>query len=42
MEGSRSMAKERFDAPALFIVGNEGSGIREKTLELCDVSYAYQ
>jgi 23S rRNA (guanosine2251-2'-O)-methyltransferase len=38
MEGSRSLSKEIFDSPALFVVGNEGSGIREKTLELCDVS----
>jgi tRNA G18 (ribose-2'-O)-methylase SpoU len=38
MEGSRSLTKEIFEDPALFIVGNEGKGIRQKTLELCDVT----
>lgn len=38
MEGSVPLGDEAFDAPAAFIVGNEGSGIREKTLELCDVA----
>jgi 23S rRNA (guanosine2251-2'-O)-methyltransferase len=28
---------EKFDAPAVFVMGNEGTGIRQKTLELCDV-----
>ena len=37
MGGKRSISKERFDAPTLFIVGNEAEGIREKTLEHCDV-----
>ncbi len=37
MNGSTNIADEKFDAPTLFIVGNEGRGIREKTLELCDV-----
>ena len=37
MNGPQNIAEERFDAPALFIVGNEGEGIREKTLERCDV-----
>ncbi|HVN26694.1 MAG TPA: 23S rRNA (guanosine(2251)-2'-O)-methyltransferase RlmB [Candidatus Paceibacterota bacterium] len=37
MDGERSVADEPFDAPALFIVGNEGAGIREKTFERCDV-----
>jgi 23S rRNA (guanosine2251-2'-O)-methyltransferase len=36
-DGSTNIADEVFDAPTLFIVGNEGRGIREKTLELCDV-----
>lgn len=31
---------ERFDAPAAFVVGNEGSGIREKTLATCDIPLA--
>lgn len=29
--------KEEFDSPSVFIVGNEGSGLRLKTRELCDV-----
>jgi 23S rRNA (guanosine2251-2'-O)-methyltransferase len=37
MDGSRNVAEEKFDAPSLFIVGNEGAGIRQKTLERCDV-----
>lgn len=36
MEGNE-LAKEIFDAPVVFVVGNEGEGIRAKTLELCDV-----
>lgn len=39
MEGT-PLASERFDAPAVFVVGNEGEGIRAKTLELCDVTLA--
>ncbi|MBI2410175.1 23S rRNA (guanosine(2251)-2'-O)-methyltransferase RlmB [Candidatus Kaiserbacteria bacterium] len=35
-EGKRSLGTETFDAPSAFIIGNEGSGIREKTLEACD------
>jgi 23S rRNA (guanosine2251-2'-O)-methyltransferase len=35
--GSNELNKEKFDAPAVFVVGNEGLGIREKTLESCDV-----
>jgi 23S rRNA (guanosine2251-2'-O)-methyltransferase len=38
MQGARNLSKEVFDMPTLFIVGNEGEGIRQKTLELCDVS----
>lgn len=37
-EGSVPLGADAFDAPAVFIVGNEGSGIREKTLEACDVT----
>jgi 23S rRNA (guanosine2251-2'-O)-methyltransferase len=36
MEGN-SLPTERFDAPAAFVLGNEGAGIREKTMELCDI-----
>ncbi|MDD3531452.1 MAG: 23S rRNA (guanosine(2251)-2'-O)-methyltransferase RlmB [Candidatus Pacebacteria bacterium] len=38
MNGSVALTAETFNAPTAFIVGNEGSGIREKTLEECDVS----
>jgi len=38
MNGSQNIAEEKFPAPALFIVGNEGEGIRQKTMERCDVS----
>ena len=38
MDGSKPLAEETFDTPSAFIVGNEGSGIREKTLELCDIT----
>jgi 23S rRNA (guanosine2251-2'-O)-methyltransferase len=37
MDGSKNIAEEKFNAPTLFIVGNEGAGIRQKTLERCDV-----
>lgn len=36
-EAPNTLTKEKFDAPAVFIVGNEGKGIRLKTRELCDV-----
>lgn len=36
MEGN-PLPAEKFDAPAAFVLGNEGAGIREKTLELCDI-----
>lgn len=38
MHGAQILADETFDAPALVIVGNEGKGIRQKTLERCDVT----
>ena len=37
MNGAQNIIEEKFDAPALFIVGNEGGGIRQKTMERCDV-----
>jgi 23S rRNA (guanosine2251-2'-O)-methyltransferase len=37
MEGDTELKKAQFDTPTLFVVGNESTGIREKTLELCDV-----
>jgi len=34
--GKTAIGTETFDAPTVFIIGNEGTGIREKTLEACD------
>lgn len=36
-EGENDLTREKFDAPAVFVVGAEGAGIRTKTLELCDI-----
>lgn len=38
MDGTTALGAESFDAPSAFVVGNEGAGIREKTLEACDVT----
>lgn len=38
MQGAKNVDEEPFDAPTLIIVGNEGKGIRQKTLERCDVT----
>ena len=38
MDGKVTLGAEPFDAPSAFIVGNEGAGIREKTLTACDVT----
>lgn len=38
MDGKEVLGTEAFDAPSAFIIGNEGAGIREKTLESCDVT----
>lgn len=37
MEGN-PLPSEKFDAPAVFVLGSEGAGIREKTLETCDIA----
>jgi 23S rRNA (guanosine2251-2'-O)-methyltransferase len=39
LDGSakQSLTKEAFEAPTVFILGNEQNGIREKTLEHCDI-----
>lgn len=37
MNGDTNLKDAKFDTPTLFIVGNESDGIREKTLELCDI-----
>ncbi|MFA5996327.1 MAG: 23S rRNA (guanosine(2251)-2'-O)-methyltransferase RlmB [Candidatus Paceibacterota bacterium] len=38
MDGKTSLKTEAFETPTVFIVGNEGAGIREKTLEACDIT----
>jgi 23S rRNA (guanosine2251-2'-O)-methyltransferase len=38
MEGTTKLSEAKFDTPTLFVIGNESAGIREKTLELCDVT----
>ncbi len=37
MEGGVVASEDAFDRPSAFVVGNEGSGIREKTLAACDI-----
>ncbi len=38
MNGTMALGDEKFDAPTAFVIGNEGAGIREKTLLACDVT----
>ena len=38
MYGTTSLGTEVFDAPSVFVIGNEGAGIREKTLVACDIT----
>jgi len=38
MDGKTNVGTEAFDTPSAFVVGNEGMGIREKTLIACDVT----
>lgn len=38
MEGSTALTAETFAAPSVFVIGNEGAGIREKTIQACDVA----
>lgn len=38
MEGSIPLDQEGFEKPSVFVLGNEGSGLREKTLETCDIA----
>lgn len=37
-EGKTTLGTETFNAPSVFIVGNESAGVREKTLAACDVT----
>lgn len=36
-EAEQSVEKEQFEKPSVLILGNEGEGIRQKTLEHCDI-----
>lgn len=38
MHGSSPLGSDAFDAPTAFVIGNENAGIREKTLQACDVT----
>ena len=38
MEGEKKLWDLEVDRALAFVIGNEGSGIREKTLEHCDFS----
>ena len=38
MDGKMALGVDTFGAPSAFVVGNEGAGIREKTLTACDVT----
>ncbi len=38
MDGATPLSEEPFDAASLIVVGNEGHGIRQKTLERADVT----
>lgn len=40
MEGATPLGEEGFEKPSAFVIGNEGAGIREKTLEACDIALA--
>jgi len=36
-DGANALPDEKFDAPAVFVVGSEGEGMRAKTREHCDI-----
>ena len=36
-EGDHELPSEKFDAPAVFVIGSEGDGLRQKTREHCDI-----
>ena len=36
-DGANDLNTEKFDAPAVFVVGSEGEGLRAKTREHCDI-----
>ena len=36
-DGANDLYREKFDAPAVFVLGGEHHGVREKTRETCDI-----
>ena len=36
-DGKNELSKEKFNAPAVFVIGSEGEGLRQKTREHCDI-----
>ena len=38
MSGKTTLGTETFDTPTAFVIGNESTGVREKTLVACDVT----
>lgn len=40
MDGKTALGSDPFDAPCAFVIGNEGAGVREKTLLTCDTTLA--
>jgi len=36
-DAEKAISEEKFDAPAVFVLGNEAKGIRMKTMEECDI-----
>lgn len=38
MGGKTVLGSDAFDAPSVFIIGNEGAGIRQMTMQACDVT----
>ncbi len=38
MQGPKTVSEETYEMPSLFVVGNEGKGIRQKTFEHCDMT----
>lgn len=38
MGGKTALGTDTFAAPSAFVIGNEGAGVREKTLSTCDIT----
>jgi 23S rRNA (guanosine2251-2'-O)-methyltransferase len=39
-DGGEPLPEKPFNSPTVFIIGNEGEGIKQKTKELCDALVA--